>query len=122
MQMSRADLDELAHALGGLCLLACLPGSPADLAGLRYGDIVVEVNGTATPNWVAYANAARSGGTTMQVVFYRDGARHEVRLELPERPERLTPADLLAAVSSKVLPHPLGRSAGDHDDEGGPPN
>lgn len=126
MQLSRPELDKLAEALGGLCLLACLPGSPADRAGLRYGDIVVEVNGTATPNWVAYVNAVRAGGASMQLAYYRDGARHLVQLEMPERRDHISQEELLAAVSSKVLPQQLGGRVAGHDDggagEGGPPN
>ena len=38
-------VQALAKALEGIPLLGCLPGSPSHDAGLRYGDVILEVNG-----------------------------------------------------------------------------
>jgi Do/DeqQ family serine protease len=43
------------------------PGSVADREGLRAGDILVEVNGTADPTSQQVADAARSGGLLLRV-------------------------------------------------------
>jgi len=65
-----AALTQLATTLGGLPILGCLPGSPAARAGLRYGDIVLEVDGAPTASWTAFLQASAQ----------RDRADHRLRL------------------------------------------
>lgn len=101
--MSREDLERLAEAMNGLAILGCLPGSPADLAGLRYGDVVLEVNGVTTSSWSAYAHAVSERPRVMRVRYFRGGAEHLVELTMPERGETPNPAVLLSAVAEHVL-------------------
>ncbi|MBX7115451.1 MAG: PDZ domain-containing protein [Myxococcaceae bacterium] len=101
--MKKDDLTNLAEALGGLCLLGTMPGSPADRAGLRYGDIVLEVNDKRTSTWEEYAEAVSKLSGTMSVRFFRDGAEHLVNLALPKVRQAIDSAALLLAVSSQVL-------------------
>ena len=57
------ELQTIANILGGVPILGVLPGSAADRAGLRYGDIVTRVNGIATTTFNDFLSAHdRSGG------------------------------------------------------------
>ena len=71
--VSPEQLTKLAGALGGLPVLGCKPGSPAARAGIRYGDVVLSVNGMATPDWSAYAEARSKRTGAMQVAVFRGG-------------------------------------------------
>jgi C-terminal processing protease CtpA/Prc len=80
-------IERLAKLYGGMPLLGCLPGSPAARAGLRFGDIVVSVNGVATPDVDAFVAAKELRGGAMSVAFVRDGKELLVELEYDgERP------------------------------------
>ena len=57
--MSHDHLDMLADALGGVPCWGVLAGSPSAEAGLRYGDIVLEINGMPTPDHDAYFAARK---------------------------------------------------------------
>jgi predicted metalloprotease with PDZ domain len=102
--MRRDELEALATAMGGLAILGCLPSTPAAEAGLRYGDVLLEVNGVPTPDWVAYVRASRTR-SVMAIRVFRDGSEVRLALSLPERPEPLESAALLDKVlRSGVLP------------------
>ena len=47
--ISRKQLEEIAATVQGVPVFGCLPGSTAAEAGVRYGDIVLSVNGVRTP-------------------------------------------------------------------------
>ncbi|HXV37811.1 MAG TPA: RIP metalloprotease RseP [Myxococcota bacterium] len=54
-------------------------GTPAAAAGLRYGDLILSVNGEPMHSFETFANAVRSsGGETLQLDMLRDGERLEV--------------------------------------------
>ena len=102
----RTELTKLATALGGLPVLACRPGSPAAEAGIRYGDIVLSVNGTKTPDWASFIEARGQNTTSMLVVLFRDGA--ELTIELPlATPTLVDPPTLLANILAERIT-PLG--------------
>ena len=77
-----SDLYSLAHHLGGLPLLACLRGSPAAQAGVRYGDILLAVNGEPVPDVAAYVRAKRRDPRRMRVRVFRAGVELERELTL----------------------------------------
>jgi len=57
------DVTRLANRLNGVPVLGCRPGSPAAVAGVRYGDILMAVNDVPTPDWAAYIEARQNGST-----------------------------------------------------------
>ncbi|HKQ69892.1 MAG TPA: PDZ domain-containing protein [Polyangiaceae bacterium] len=75
-----SDFFKMARIYGGLPYLSSLPGSAAERAGLRWGDVVVAINGQPTPDVDSFvqARALREGGATVR--FMRDGAELEVEL------------------------------------------
>lgn len=79
--MTGANVAAMAKIYGGLPFIASLPGSAAEKAGLRWGDIVLSVNGVPTPDCDSFlrARAERASGATVR--FVRDGKEQEVELE-----------------------------------------
>lgn len=78
----RNELAKLAAELGGLPVFACRPGSPAEQAGIRYGDIVVAVNGIKTPDWAAFIEARGKNTQRMTMDLVRDGEHITLEIEL----------------------------------------
>jgi S1-C subfamily serine protease len=76
------DLGELARTLGGLPVHGCLPGSPAERAGVRFGDVLLSVDGQPTPTWDAYLEARHHSGPSIRLRLFRDGVEFEVDVEL----------------------------------------
>jgi S1-C subfamily serine protease len=78
--MRTPDAVKIANIYGGLAFLSCVPGSPAERAGMKPGDIVMSVNGVPTPDVDAFvgARARRQDGATVR--FLRDGKECEVEL------------------------------------------
>ena len=75
------NMERLETLYGGLALLGCLPGSPAARAGLRWGDIVISVNGTPTPDIDAFIAAKGFRNGRMSVTVVRDGKELHVELQ-----------------------------------------
>jgi S1-C subfamily serine protease len=100
---NRDDLFRLAGKLGGLPVLGCRPHSPAASAGIRYGDILLRVNGMPTPDWTAYLTARALDDTYMVVEMFRGGEHvtHKLRLD---RLENVDPLALLEElIDQRVL-------------------
>lgn len=73
---------------GWITVIAPLPGSPAERAGLQAGDRLIAVDGRATHGWTQEeASAALHGvpGTPVQVVIDRAGAERHIAITLTRR-------------------------------------
>jgi S1-C subfamily serine protease len=78
-----SDLSQLATVLGGIPIPGCGEGSPAQRAGLRYGDVLLSIDGLPTASWAEFfqARQVRTGRPTVRV--FRQGAEFDVSLDLP---------------------------------------
>jgi aminopeptidase N len=89
-QARRAALGtvpDFAYAGEGVRLSGVNPGSPAETAGLREGDIVTAINDRAVKSLKEYADALRSlaPGDAVQIRFLRDGVPGNVDARAVER-------------------------------------
>lgn len=78
----RQQIEALAEVVQGIPVWGCLPGSTASEAGVRYGDIVLEVNGLRTITIDDYlaGRKLRSDGIVLRL--FRDGAELSLFVEL----------------------------------------
>lgn len=69
----------------GVYVIVPYPGSPADRAGLRYGDLIVEINGESTAGWtLPKVSSTLRGprGTKVSVKVRRPGVPEPISLEI----------------------------------------
>jgi len=59
-----------------------IPGSPADKAGMKKGDIIISVNGKPTPSFADYIEATEGRTSIQKMDILRDGQLIEVTLSL----------------------------------------
>jgi S1-C subfamily serine protease len=118
--LSREQLSKLAQTLQGIPVWGCLPGSLGRNAGIRYGDVLLSVNGQPTSDAAEYmaARQLRSDGLTL--VVFRDGATHTLQLRFEQTAQRADEQRLRAVAQtmaeSRLLPlEPPSRESGpDH--------
>lgn len=91
----KKSLYAMAKALEGVPVLGSLAGSPAARAGIRYGDILLVVNGVRTTTVLEYIQARSQRTDGMDVVVFRAGERHERSLVYDGGP-RPDPMSLLS--------------------------
>jgi S1-C subfamily serine protease len=94
--MSRRQLEEIAETVQGIPVWGCLPGSTAAEAGVRYGDIVLSVNGMRTPTIDDYLEARKLRSDGYDLVLFRAG--EELAIFVAFRP----PADPIAALALQL--------------------
>ncbi len=82
---SPREIQAIAKILGGVPILGVLPGSLAARAGLRYGDIVLSMNGMLTDTFTEFLRAHDSSKEKLELEVFRDGARFGLVMSLPER-------------------------------------
>ena len=88
-----AVTPEIAKALalkdlGGAFVAAVLDGAPGSRAGLRVNDVIIEINGRATPDRTDAVNliAMTAPDQTIPLKVLRDGQPVELRVTLGKRP------------------------------------
>jgi len=79
--------DMSASDAPGLRLTGVRAGSPADAAGLRAGDVIVELGGRPVRDLYAYSDAlyAHTPGERVDIVFLRNGERQTATVTLGKR-------------------------------------
>jgi S1-C subfamily serine protease len=99
--VSLSDLSRLATVLGGVPIPCCGEGSPAQRAGLRYGDVLLSIDGLPTASWADFfqARQRRTGCITVRV--FRQGAEFDVSLDLPSKSR--CPRDVLGRLRQREL-------------------
>jgi serine protease Do len=95
---SRSNQPRLAEVLGlsasrGVVVTDVFKGGPADVAGLRYGDMVLAVDEfpIGDPQALRYRVATRTNGSTVRLTVERQGQLHQVAVTLrppPDEPPR----------------------------------
>jgi len=91
----KKSLYAMAKALEGVPVLGSLAGSPAARAGIRYGDILLMVNGVRTTTVLEYIQARALRDDGMDVVVFRAGEEHHSAL-VYDAGSRLDPMTLLS--------------------------
>lgn len=94
----------LAKALEGLPVLGALQGSPADRAGIRYGDVLISVNKMRTKTASDYIEAKGLRDGAMEVVIFRAGLESMIELRYDERGEADPAAILAELVTLRIAP------------------
>ncbi len=84
----RKQLEEIAATVQGVPVWGCLKGSPSAEAGVRYGDILLVVNGMRTPSIDDYLAARKLRTDGVELLILRDG--REMTLYLEFRPANTT--------------------------------
>ncbi|HYO78489.1 MAG TPA: M28 family peptidase, partial [Thermoanaerobaculia bacterium] len=81
------DYSAMESSSGGVKLSDVRPGSPADKAGIKGGDVLVEMAGTRIENLydMTYALQDHKPGETVDVIVLRNGARVPLRATLGTR-------------------------------------
>ncbi len=75
-------IPDYASDIEGLLLGGVIEGGPAEAAGLRAGDVIVEFGGQTIANIYDYTYAldAVKVGEPLEIVFLRDGERHQTTM------------------------------------------
>ncbi len=80
----RSEIQEIAEAYKGVPIWFCMPDSPADRAGLRYGDICLEANGVRTTTPAKYAEACAAAEEKIVMRILRGASEIEIVINLSE--------------------------------------
>lgn len=91
--------DELRDGLDlrgadGVLVARVVPGSPADRAGLRKGDVIVSFasRGVTSPERLSELVGDAQSGESVSIIVMREGERRTLSARLDSRPESGTPA------------------------------
>src|SRR5438128_8035025 len=99
--LSPSELARLATTLGGIPILGCLEGSPADALGVRYGDILLSVNGIPTGSWNDFLEARAQCQGQLVARLFRQGTEFEVTIAL--RAATRSPLEVLGELQDRGI-------------------
>jgi S1-C subfamily serine protease len=68
-----AQVARVAEILGGIPVWEVFPGSKAELAGVKFGDIILRVNGIATPTFKSFLAAGEVHFENLEFDVFRAG-------------------------------------------------
>lgn len=112
--IARKSLFELARALEGIPVLGALEGTPAARAGVRYGDVLLSVNGMRTRSIEDYVEAKGLRADGMEIVVFRSGEERVTALAYDTAAPPPDPASILAElVALRVAGLPLEEETDD---------
>jgi S1-C subfamily serine protease len=110
-----AEIQQLATVLRGVPVWGTLPDSAGEHAGLRFGDVILAIDGTRVETLDAYVRARSAAHETMRVTIFRDG--EELELEVAVDRQRAVDFAKLARdlvdqrlVPTERPPKPTGES------------
>lgn len=69
-----AGIARVAEVLGGIPVWEVFPESAAAQAGVRFGDVILSVNGTATPTFEAFLAAGAANLEDLEFRVFRNGS------------------------------------------------
>jgi hypothetical protein len=86
-RVSFGSIPDFNYTGEGVRVSGVLPGSPAEKAGLREGDLLVEFAGISVGDLRSFSDILRglTPGDEVEVVFERDGQRHTATATVVER-------------------------------------
>jgi len=92
--------QEIAESMGhestdGALISDISPGSPAEKAGLKRGDVVVEFDGKSIKEFTSLSKLVgmKAPGTSSKLTVLRDGKRKDISVVLGEMPDDKTAAE-----------------------------
>ncbi len=88
--------------LEGALVLQVTPGGPADKAGIKFGDVILKINGRPVQdsNQLVLDVTELPPGTIVHLEVFRNGRTFPASLTLTQRPSGLTPSSQQASESS----------------------
>ncbi len=86
--------QKIADTYGGILILGALPGSPAAELGLRYGDVLLSVNGVRTGAVEHFLEARALDGKRMRVEIVRSGQTLTLELDISKRTSKRSLQDV----------------------------